>query len=87
MAYKMNDSADIDKKLKAAFRLFDKNGDGTISTQEVRDLMLVLGERARTDDINRLMKEMDINGDGRVDYDEVAEVVTKEMNQGGYSIV
>lgn len=33
------------------------------------------------------MKEMDINHDGRVDYDEVASVVTKEMRESGYSFM
>lgn len=87
MAHKMDEGGKSDDNLKAAFRAFDKNGDGTISLEEIKELMLAMGEHASEDDIVKLMQSMDVNGDGNVDYEEVAEVVTKEMKANGYSFM
>ena len=58
-----------DKKLEAAFRLFDKNCDGFISPQEIKN---VLGKKNKKDDSywNTIVKEVDQNGDGEISLEE-----------------
>ena len=76
-----------DQVLKAAFTTFDANGDGTISTEEIKNIMRELGENIQEADIQNVLGTIDANGDGFIDYDEFTQVVTKEMREGGFSLV
>ena len=69
-------AATIDKRalinesnLKACFQLFDKDGGGTISAQEIAQ---ILGYSMHQDKEvwNEIISEVDLNGDGQIDYDE-----------------
>jgi len=57
----------------AAFRLFDKNGDGAISHQELSEGK-VLGELS-TEELKRLVQDFDANGDGTIDLQEFMEMM------------
>lgn len=87
MAHKMGDAANPDKTLHAAFSVFDFDGSGTISAEEIREVMLEMGEPIEEGDISSVMGDIDSNGDGSVDYDEFAKVVTREMRDGGFALV
>lgn len=51
-------------RLRAAFRLFDKDGSGAISADEIK---LVLGiDEKDSGKLNELLKEIDENGDGEI---------------------
>lgn len=56
-------------RLKEAFHIFDKNGDGFITAPEIRLVMESLGERVTKEDVDAMMKWADKNGDGRINYD------------------
>lgn len=55
-------------ELQESFRVFDKNGDGFISTSELRQVIVNLGESPTDDELEAMIREADANGDGRVDY-------------------
>ncbi|KAI8976434.1 hypothetical protein BDB01DRAFT_837963 [Pilobolus umbonatus] len=57
-------------ELRDCFSRFDKNGDGFISKQELKDVMVSLGENLSQDEIDDMMNEADINRDGYIDYEE-----------------
>uniref|UniRef100_A0A3Q3WAB2 EF-hand domain-containing protein n=1 Tax=Mola mola TaxID=94237 RepID=A0A3Q3WAB2_MOLML len=59
------------KELKDAFREFDTNGDGAISTSELRDAMRkLLGQQVRTQArAEDILRDVDLNGDGLVDFE------------------
>jgi len=68
-----------EEKLFMAFKMFDKDGNGKISAQELKE---VLGnaelysekdEKAWDD----LIKEADLNGDGEIDYNEFLTMMNK----------
>merc|ERR1719420_1479184 len=64
----------------SAFRVFDRNGDGKISKEE---LEAVLGsgnveEAMGANAIKELMKEVDANGDGEIDFNEFMQMMRGE---------
>ena len=50
-----------------AFRKFDKNGDGSVSYEELKEVFLARGKSEK--DVQDFFNEADLNKDGRVDYE------------------
>ena len=59
---------DYDEELLEAFRVFDQDGDGFISAEELRFLMCNLGEKLTQEEVNEMIAEADQDGDGQVNY-------------------
>lgn len=59
-----------------AFKVFDRNSDGYISKTELYQTMKELGVKLSMEDLNEMMKEADINQDGRIDYAEFSKLMT-----------
>ena len=66
MAHKVAQS-DSDAELRAAFRVFDKDDNGTIDTAELRQLMKSIGEDLTDEQIEEMIREADQDGDGSID--------------------
>lgn len=62
------------EKLKAAFHLFDKDGSGAISPEEIRG---VLGIDSSDQHLTDLIAEIDENGDGEIQFDEFCHMMKK----------
>lgn len=80
-------AATLDRKLYlqedvcwAAFRVFDRDGDGVISKEEIAD---VLGDgdvkSVAMRDIADLMKDVDANGDGEIDFQEFMQMMRGDV--------
>ena len=54
--------------MREAFRVFDRNGDGFISAPELRLVMTNLGEKLTDEEVEEMIKEADLDGDGLVNY-------------------
>ena len=63
MARTMNATA-TEEEIRGAFRVLDKNGDGFISAAELRQVMTNLGEKVTDEEVNEMIHEVDIDGDG-----------------------
>lgn len=63
-------SCDQMDDVKAAFRVFDHNNDGSISKEELREAMVNFGTRCTEDDFTSMFAEADKNNDGYIDFDE-----------------
>ncbi len=50
--------------------MFDTNGDGFITKEELRDGLEAIGQKFTEEQINAMFKDADSNGDGHIDYAE-----------------
>lgn len=68
---------DTDKDiLIAAFRLYDKDRKGFISPAELRDVMTNFREKWTDEEVNEMISEADIDGDGQVNYEGMYDCMT-----------
>ncbi|CAK8671753.1 uncharacterized protein LOC143466072 isoform X2 [Clavelina lepadiformis] len=58
------------------FRIFDQDGDGFISAEELRRLLYQLGDEVTDEDLQDMMREADLDGDGMVSLAEFISVMT-----------
>ncbi|XP_048861003.1 calcium-binding protein 1a [Brienomyrus brachyistius] len=66
------------KELRDAFREFDTNGDGEISTAELREAMRkLLGQQVGHRDLEDILRDIDLNGDGHVDFEEFVRMMSR----------
>ncbi|KAL9653152.1 hypothetical protein ABK040_006368 [Willaertia magna] len=77
MAKKMKD-VDNDEDIIEAFKVFDKDGNGFISAQEFKHVMTNLGEKLTEDEVNEMIREADIDGDGQINYSEFVKMINQK---------
>ncbi len=65
---KMQDG-NSDEKIKEAFNIFDKDGNGFISAADLHHVMTNLGEKMTDEEVDEMILEADIDGDGQINYD------------------
>ena len=63
------------EKLEATFKVFDKDGSGTISADEIKALLCSKNENKKA--VEDLIKEVDQNGDGEISLAEFKEMMKK----------
>ena len=51
-----------------AFKIFDPDGTGTISSGEMRTVMTNLGEKLTKEEVDAMLKEADPDNSGKIDY-------------------
>lgn len=59
----------LESDIREAFRIFDRDGNGTISAAELRHVMTNLGEKLTDEEVDEMLREADIDGDGEIDYE------------------
>ncbi|XP_017776945.1 PREDICTED: troponin C-like [Nicrophorus vespilloides] len=64
------DTEAILRELKDAFRLYDKEGLGYISTDLLREILKELDDKITPSDLEQMIEEIDADGSGTVDWEE-----------------
>ncbi|CAD7087425.1 unnamed protein product [Hermetia illucens] len=64
------------KEFREAFRLFDKDGDGCITKEELGTVMRSLGQFARVEELQEMLLEIDVDGDGNVSFEEFVDILS-----------
>lgn len=62
------------KEFREAFRLFDKDGDGCITKEELGRVMRSLGQFARNEELQQMLQDIDVDGDGNVSFEEFVDI-------------
>ena len=77
MASKMKD-ADREEEIRVAFRVLDRDGNGFITAAVLRHVMTNLGEKLTNKEVDAMIREADIDGDGKVNCEEFVTMMTKK---------
>lgn len=69
---------DTEDDLLESFRLFDKEGNGIITKNELIHIMTSLGENFTIEDAEEMVREGDVNGDGFIRYEDFVKMIMKK---------
>ncbi|XP_069189373.1 troponin C-like [Procambarus clarkii] len=64
------------EELKEAFRLYDREGNGYITTSTLKEILKELDNKLSNEDLDGIIEEIDEDGSGTVDFDEFMEMMT-----------
>nr|AHY86315.1 Y-GECO1f [synthetic construct] len=67
-------------EFKEAFSLFDKDGDGTMTTEELGTVLRSLGQNPSEAELRDMINEVDADGDGTIGFPEFLTMMTRKMN-------
>lgn len=63
------DAEAIQNELKEAFRLYDREGNGYITTATLKEILAALDDKLSSSDLDGIIAEIDQDGSGTVDFD------------------
>jgi calmodulin len=66
---------DSEEELLEAFKVFDRDGNGYITSHELRHVMTNLGESLSPEEVEEMIKEADSDGDGQINYNEFVRMM------------
>ena len=61
-------------KLKQTFDIFDRDGSGSIETEELSKVLEALGQKITESQLEEMVNELDLNRDGQIDFEEFASL-------------
>ena len=64
------DEETMKTELKEAFRVYDKEANGFITTDQLREIIAELDTRLTKEDLDGIIEEIDEDGSGTMDFDE-----------------
>ncbi|KYC35411.1 histidine kinase [Scytonema hofmannii PCC 7110] len=75
-ALMVSKQGDRNSRLKLAFSVFDENGSGEITTDEMHSVMSKFG--LTDEELDEMVKEVDHDGDGSIDFEEFCKLMPDE---------
>ena len=66
-------------EFKAAFELFDKDRNGKITSKELGTVMRGLGQNPTEEELKQMIREVDLDGNGTIDFKEFLCLMVKKM--------
>lgn len=75
-------SAEQLAELKEAFNLFDMDGGGSISYTELKTAMKALGIKVKKDELMEMIKKVDKDASGEIEFDEFCDMMSEKMGTG-----
>jgi len=75
MISKMRET-ELEEELIETFKVFDRDGNGLLSGQELKYVMKAVDEILSEQEIDELIKQADIDGDGYINYQEFVKMMT-----------
>ena len=69
------DEEGLREELKEAFRIYDKEGNGYITTDVLKEILREIDPELTEDDLYNIIEEVDEDGSGTLDFDEFQEMM------------
>lgn len=66
---------------KEAFSLFEHDENGSISTKELGDVLKALGQNPSKNELNDMINEVDVDGNGTVEFAEFVILMTNKVKE------
>ncbi|KAK7483022.1 hypothetical protein BaRGS_00025685 [Batillaria attramentaria] len=66
-------------EFRDTFHMFDKNGDGMITTEELGQVMMSLGQRPTLDELKSFIRAVDTDRSGTIDFDEFVDIFARKV--------
>ena len=70
----MNAEQEYDEEIKMAFEVFDTDGDGSITVEELRSKLATLGEKMTNEEVDALIAHADKDGNGSISLEEFRDM-------------
>ncbi|GAA48456.1 Calmodulin-like protein 12 [Clonorchis sinensis] len=67
--------------IRWTFHFFDRNGDGSISCDELETALAYLGHEVSQAELKHMIAQVDVNGDGALDFGEFLRAMTEHHFQ------
>lgn len=67
------------REFKELFNLVDEDKGGSISPQELGSLMETLGLKPNQEELDAMIREIDEDGNGEIDFDEFVQVMSRKV--------
>ncbi|CAN6335942.1 unnamed protein product [Urochloa humidicola] len=69
------DAAATEASLREAFRMYDADSNGLISARELHRVLRQLGDKCSVADCSKMIRSVDADGDGSVNFDEFKKMM------------
>lgn len=66
------------EEVREALGIFDNNGDGRISTAELKHMMMTMGEKMSKEEVDMLINEANIDEDGQISCEQFVRLMTQK---------
>jgi len=67
------DRVEVKQELREAFLLFDREGNGYITVDQLREILWELDNTITSEDMDQILEEIDADGSGTVDFEGKVE--------------
>ena len=73
--------SDLDQtvEIREAFKIFDRDGNGYIDAKELKHVVTRMGEVLTASEADEFMREADLDGDGKLDYNEFVTMMLQSL--------
>ncbi|MCO5561916.1 hypothetical protein L7F22_015541 [Adiantum nelumboides] len=72
------------EEIRGAFDVFDINKNGSITVEELRTVMSVLGQSFTDRELRETLRQVDCNGNGTIELEEFSRVIVHEASRASF---